>query len=73
MSDPSGSVQQEVINVETATADQSQTTNGLNRRDIQLTTENLRNNEPFGDIMQEKEEGTFRLWGNNFNGFHIDD
>jgi hypothetical protein len=43
------------------------------RRAIQLTTANLRNNEPFGDIMDEKADGTFRIWGNNFNGLSIDE
>jgi hypothetical protein len=39
---------------------------------IQFTTENLPNNEPFGDIMSEREDGTFRIWGNNFNVLSID-
>jgi hypothetical protein len=43
------------------------------RRETHLTTANLRDNEPFGDVMQAKDEGTFWLWGNNFNGLSIDD
>jgi hypothetical protein len=43
------------------------------RRDVQLTTANLRNNEHFGDVMQAKDDGIFRIWGNNFNGLSIDE
>jgi hypothetical protein len=42
------------------------------RRAIQLTTANLHNNKPFGDFMDEKADGTFCIWGNNFNGLSID-
>jgi hypothetical protein len=73
MSDPEGSVDNELINVETNTASLIQPTQEGTRRNIQLTTENLRNNEPFGDDMTEKEDGIFRIWGNNFNGLSIDE
>jgi hypothetical protein len=37
-----------------------------------LTDANLHTNEPFGDIMGEKADGTFRLWCHNFNGLSLD-
>jgi hypothetical protein len=45
---------------------------GTSQHAVQLTTANLRNNEPFGDIMDAKADGIFRKWGNNFNGLSID-
>ena len=73
MSDPTGSVHNNTTRVASTTVPPIPTSPlTTERRTVQLTTENLQNNEPFGNEMTEKEDGTFRIWGNNFNGLTID-
>ncbi len=63
----------ELLSIEANTSSPTYPNPNPTRRVIQLTTANLRNNEPFGDIMDKKADGTFRIWGSNFNGLSIDD
>ena len=73
MSEPSGSVQHLFTSVDETTADTHTISPDPVWRSTHLTSLNLRKNEPFGDVMTQKEDGTFRIWGQNFNGLHIDE
>jgi hypothetical protein len=42
------------------------------RMDIHLSPENLFNNVPWGDSLQQKETNTFRIYCQNANGLHLD-
>lgn len=41
-------------------------------REVFLTQANQRSNIAWGDELQEKADGTFRVYGVNVNGFQID-
>jgi hypothetical protein len=44
----------------------------IDRMDVHLSPENLLNNVPWGDSLQQKEPNTFRIYCQNANGLRLD-